>query len=54
METLPGPTLADTKGERRVRKLRETRANLYAQIKEKRGSIRIIDHEIAQLELEVI
>lgn len=48
--TAPGPTLADAKGAHRLRKLRESRDNLLAIIVEKQENVRIIEHEIAQLE----
>ena len=48
--TAPGPTLADAKGAQRLRKLIESRDNLLAIIVEKQENVRIIEHEIVQLE----
>jgi hypothetical protein len=48
--TLPGQTLADAGGGRRLRKLRESRDNLRAIIAEKQESIAIIEHEMYQLD----
>jgi len=54
MALTPGPTLADAKGTRRLRKLKESRDNLMAIIAEKQENVRIIEHEIEQLERDTI
>jgi len=46
---IPGPTLADAKGARRLRKLEERRLVVYERILEDLDKIGIIEHEIEQL-----
>lgn len=47
--TLQGPTLADAKGERRIRKLEDTRLNIWVNILAAMDKVSCIDHEIAVL-----
>ncbi|MDD1695070.1 MAG: hypothetical protein LUQ71_10135 [Methanoregula sp.] len=49
MTTLPGPTLADTTGSRRLRKLQDRRLVMYEHILEDLDKLSIIEHEIKQL-----
>lgn len=48
-EIRPGLTLADAKGQNRIRKLMESRDNLQAIIRQHEDQVRCIDHEIATL-----
>ena len=52
MNTLPGPTLADTTGQQRIRKLEVSRDNLLAQVAEKMESIEIMNYEIGLLKAD--
>lgn len=55
MNTLQGPTLSDAKGERRIRKLEDTRFNIWVAILAAMDKVGCIDHEITVLreDLEV-
>ena len=48
----PGPTLSDLKGERRIRKLEESRFNCRLKILEMQDRIDCMTHEIAQIKKE--
>ncbi|MGD0535924.1 MAG: hypothetical protein ABR999_10890 [Methanoregula sp.] len=53
--TQPGPTLSDAANpQRRLRKLKESRANLIAIIQEKEDCLDIIDAEIADLDAALV
>jgi hypothetical protein len=47
-----GPTLADTRGLKRVRKLGDTRLNIWLAILAAQDKVACIDHEIEELMLQ--
>ena len=47
-----GPTLADTRGLKRVRKLEDTRLNIWLAILAAMDKVACIDHEIEELRKE--
>lgn len=47
-----GPTLADTRGMKRVRKLEDTRLNIWIAILAAMDKVACIDHEIEDLMLQ--
>ena len=47
-----GPTLADTRGMKRVRKLEDTRLNIWLAILQAQDKVACIDHEIEDLMLQ--
>ena len=49
----PGPTLSDLKGERRIRKLEESRFNCWLTILEIQDRIDCMTHEIGQIKKEL-
>ena len=50
--TFQGPTLSDAKGEWRIRKLEETRLNIWLAILQAQDKVACIDHEIEELMLQ--
>lgn len=49
----PGVTLSDAKGERRIRKLEDTRLNIWIAIIAAMDRVTCIEHEIEVLHLEL-
>ena len=50
--TLPGLTLSDATGERRIQKLLDSRVNIQLQVLEMLDQIQIIDNELVEMHVD--